>query len=61
MGSFFQIGSGSPIAARSGFPIGLFILGVGLRHIAKRFDVRGIQNSLSVGGVWCKYDNEKGF
>jgi hypothetical protein len=28
MGSFFQIGSGSPIDARSGFPIGLFIVGV---------------------------------
>jgi len=28
MGSFFQIGSGSPIDARAGFPIGLFIAGV---------------------------------
>ena len=28
MGSFFQIGSGSPLDARAGFPIGLFILGV---------------------------------
>ena len=28
MGSFFQIGSGSPIDARAGFPIGIFIVGV---------------------------------
>lgn len=28
MGSYFQIGSGSPLAARAGFPIGLFIVGV---------------------------------
>ena len=39
MGSFFQIGSGSPIAARSGFPIGLFIIGV-------------ILVALLVGGIW---------
>ena len=28
MGSYFQIGSGSPLDARAGFPIGLFIVGV---------------------------------
>ena len=39
MGSFFQIGSGSPIAARSGFPIGLFILGV-------------VLVAALVGGIW---------
>ena len=39
MGSYFQIGSGSPIAARSGFPIGLFIVGV-------------ILVAVLVGGVW---------
>ena len=28
MGSYFQIGSGSPLDARAGFPIGIFIVGV---------------------------------
>ena len=39
MASFFQIGSGSPIDARSGFPIGLFIIGV-------------ILVAVLVGGIW---------
>ena len=39
MGSYFQIGSGSPLDARAGFPIGLFIVGVVL--------VAAI-----VGGIW---------
>lgn len=33
MGSFFQIGSGSPLDARSGFPIGLFLFGVVLMAV----------------------------
>ena len=39
MGSYFQIGSGSPLDARAGFPIGLFIVGV-------------VLVALLVGGIW---------
>ena len=39
MGSFFQIGSGSPLDARAGFPIALFIIGV-------------ILVATLVGGIW---------
>ena len=39
MGSFFQIGSGSPIDARAGFPIGIYIFGV-------------ILVAALVGGIW---------
>ncbi len=39
MGSYFQIGSGSPIDARAGFPVGVYIVGV-------------ILVAALVGGIW---------